>query len=295
MRLFGWRGLLGLVVVTTAMTFGVGTASAAFHGIGVTKGCVSPVKINAPYACSVQILNVVDTGHDTVRVTGLSDTVNSAGGPVPSGNILNQIGLVFSGAVTCTGGGGAGTSGSPYVGATSCLLPFGSSITTTGFTHYTVQAADFNLPNHRLTDAASVNWNNTCVSNPDNDCTTLPQTAGAGSSALVDKLQTTTATDIHNAAHQTVTLVEARSTVHDFVSVTGQPGNPVPSGNVNIDWFLNGDCSGVPQSNSGSIGPLERRPVRRDRLRVHGEQSGLPGVQGALSGRFGVSAFGRGV
>ncbi len=184
MRLFGWRGLLGLAVVATALVFGVGTASAAFHGIAVTKGCVSPVKIGDPYVCAVQILNVVDTGHDTVRVTGLSDTVKPLAvppdAPVPSGEILNQVGLVFSGAVTCTGGSGAGTFGDPYVGATSCLLPFGTSITTTGFTHYTVQASDFDLPLHRLPDRAAVNWNNTCVSNPDNDCTTTAADGGGG-------------------------------------------------------------------------------------------------------------------
>ena len=31
---------------------------------------------------------------------------------------------------------------------------------------------------------------------------------------------------------------------------------PLPTGNVNIDWFLNGNCSGAPAVNSGSIGPL---------------------------------------
>ena len=105
-------------------------------------------------------------------------------------------------------------------------MPFGTSITTKSFSHYTVQAADFNLPLHRLTDTASVNWNNTCTFNPDNDCTTLQQIAGAGSSAFINKLVSSTATDIHNAAHQAVTVVEARSTVHDFVTATGQPGEP---------------------------------------------------------------------
>ena len=49
------------------------SALAAFHGIATAKGCASPVKIGDPYTCAVQILNSVDTGHDTVRVTGLSD------------------------------------------------------------------------------------------------------------------------------------------------------------------------------------------------------------------------------
>ena len=256
-RFVGWRTLVGFGVVFSAfLVFGAGSALAAFHGIATAKGCTSPVKIGDPYTCAVQISNSVDTGHDTVRVTGLSDTVNSAGGAVPTGNILGTTGLVFSGAVVCSGGSGSGTFLDPYLGATECLLPFGTSITTKSFSHYTVQANDFNLPLHRLTDTASVNWNNTCTFNPDNDCSTLPQIAGAGSSALINKLNTSTATDIHNAAHQAVTVVEARSTVHDFVTVTGQPNNPVPTGNVNIDWFLNGTCTGAAAANSGSIGPL---------------------------------------
>ena len=104
-----------------------------------------------------------------------------------TGNILPTTGLVFSGAVSCTGGAGTGTSGDPYIGATSCLLPFGTSITTKPFSHYTVQAADFNLPNHQLTDTATVNWNDTCNSGSPN-CTTDPQENTAGSSALVQQL-----------------------------------------------------------------------------------------------------------
>jgi hypothetical protein len=256
MRLFDWRALLGLSVVATALVFGAGNASAAFHGIGVTKGCTSPVKIGDQYTCSVQIQNIVDTGHDTLRVTGLTDVVHSAGGDVPGGvppNMLASTGLVFGGAVTCSGGSGAGTSADPYLGATSCLMPFGTSITTKPFSHYVVQANDFNLVNHRLTDTATVGWNNTCTSNPDNDCATGPQFAGAGSSALVQKLSSATATNIHDAGHNTVTAVAVSSTVHDFVTVTGEPSKPTPTGNVTIDWFLNNTCSGSPQSNSGNL------------------------------------------
>ncbi len=54
-----------------------------------------------------------------------------------------------------------------------------------------------------------------------------------------------------------VTAVAVGSTVHDFVSVTGQPGAPVPTGNVNVDWFLNGTCAGAPAATSGSVGPLD--------------------------------------
>jgi hypothetical protein len=243
--------------VSALLVFGTSGAIAAFHGVAQTKGCTSPTKIGDPYTCSAQILNVVDTGGDTVRVSDLSDVVHSAGGDVTPGSIFASTGLVFTGAVACVGGSGAGTSADPYIGATSCLLPFGTSITTKPFSIYTVQPADFNLPNHQLTDTVTWAWNNTCVSDPDNDCTTGPQLATAGSSAVVQKLVSATSTDIHNAAHQVVTTVGAGSTVHDFVTVTGQPGQPPPSGNVNIDWFLNGDCTGNPAVNSGSIGPLD--------------------------------------
>jgi hypothetical protein len=252
----GRRALLAVCAVTIVLLYSVGGASAAFHGVAQAKQCVSPVKIGDPYVCTGQILNVVDTAHDTIRVTGLSDTVNAAGGAVPTGNILASTGLVFTGAVTCVGGSGAGTFADPYIGATECLLPFGSNITTKAFSHYTVQPGDFGLPNNKLTDTLTWNWNNTCTLDPDQDCTTNAQTATAGASATVVKLASSTATDIHNAAHGTVTVVEAGTTVHDFVTVSGQPGSPNPTGNVNIDWFLNGDCTGAPQTTSGSIGPL---------------------------------------
>ena len=50
--------------------------------------------------------------------------------------------------------------------------------------------------------------------------------------------------------------------MHDFVTVSSpnpdpNPSQSVPSGNVHIDWFLNGDCSGNPAATSGSLGPLD--------------------------------------
>src|SRR5262249_6177564 len=70
-----------------------------------------------------------------------------------------------------------------------------------------------------------------------------------------------TKTTIHDAAHNPVTAVAVGSTVHDLVTVTGEerpgvPMQPAPTGNVNVDWFTNGECSGTPAANSGSIGPL---------------------------------------
>jgi uncharacterized repeat protein (TIGR01451 family) len=61
----------------------------------------------------------------------------------------------------------------------------------------------------------------------------------------------TVTTTIHNAAHATVTAVEAGSIVHDFVSVTGSAGTP--SGDVTLAWFANGTCTGAPVSTSSTI------------------------------------------
>src|SRR6266702_3475991 len=70
-------------------------------------------------------------------------------------------------------------------------------------------------------------------------------------------LRSETFTQIHDSNHQVVTTVPVGTTVHDFVQVTGPTSAPVPTGNVNIDWFLNGTCEGPPAVNSGSMGPLD--------------------------------------
>src|SRR5262249_25032202 len=148
------------------------------------------------------------------------------------------------------------TPASPYIGATSCLLPFGTIIQTNSHSFYTVQAGDVALPRARLTDTATLDWNNTCTAPNVQNCTTGAQTAQAGSSTQINQLTSSTATDIHNAQHQVVTGVRAGTTVHDFVTVTGQPNQPAPTGNVTVDWFTNNTCTGNPVQNSGPVGPL---------------------------------------
>jgi hypothetical protein len=225
------------------------------HDVSFTKACTSPVNVGDPYTCSMQVLNDVDTVHDTLQISGLSDSVHAASGDVSTGNILSSVGLVFggaAGAVSCSGGSGAGTLASPYQGATACQLQFGGTISTTDFSHYTVQGGDYDLALHRLPDTATLDWNNTCAT-PGDNCTTLPQTSTAASSALVDRLSSSTTTAIHDVAHQTVTTVEAGTTVHDFITVTGQPSRPLPSGNVTVDFFMNQTCSGSPAANSGNV------------------------------------------
>src|SRR4029079_18246570 len=84
-----------LLSLAAALVLGVPSAMAGFHGVAQTKQCTSPTKIGDPYTCTAQILNVVDAGGDTIRVTGLSDTVNASGGDVSTANILGSTGLVF--------------------------------------------------------------------------------------------------------------------------------------------------------------------------------------------------------
>jgi hypothetical protein len=165
----------------------------------------------------------------------------------------------FSTPPTCTGGagfGGNGTVGSPWVGATSCTLPYGSRIDVQSFSFYTVKAADFSLANHRLLDDAFLAWHDTCDASsarvpPVTNCAPNPPAVSAASSSLV-VVPTTTTTTIHDAAHNPVLVVEAGTTVHDSVTVAGAPGTPVPVGKVTLDWFTNFSCQGAPAATSDS-------------------------------------------
>src|SRR5262249_49348461 len=132
---------------------------------------------------------------------------------------------------TCNGTG-SGTIASPWMNSTSCTLPFGSRINIESFSHYTVTAADFNLPLHKLTDDGTLTWGDNCddpAATGNTNCNPTPPPVGAGSSALINNPTTNTTTAIHDAAHATVTTVEVGTTVHDFVTVSGQPGLPTPT------------------------------------------------------------------
>jgi hypothetical protein len=167
-----------LAEASASAVVGTGPAEAGeFHGIAVTEGCESPAA-GAAFTCAVHVGNLVDSGHDTLRVTALGDTVVAAGGAEPGGNLLSAATLVFDGPVTCTGGHGAGTAKHPYVGATGCVLPYGSSLAAS-FSHYTAQPTDV-----ALTALTTIEWSNTCVAGS-GDCTTEPHVASADAQALV--------------------------------------------------------------------------------------------------------------
>ena len=74
---------------------------------------------------------------------------------------------------------------------------------------------------------------------------------GACEPLTVGKINSSTVTDIHNAAHQTVLSVPAGTTVHDQATVTGGLGTP--TGTVTFKWFLNGTCDGAAAQTSAAI------------------------------------------
>jgi len=261
----GTKGTIKLAILSVVMlaVFGIGIPSALAadvqHGIGFTKGCASPSNIGAAYACTYTVRNVLDEAEDTLTIDGLVDTVHAAGGDVNSGNVFSFLQLVAAaGAPTCPGATGTGTAFDPWraPGLTSCTLPFGSRINAQPFSFYTVQPADSTLPGHQLRDDAQLIWHDLCDDpngTGNSSCNPGPLIASAVSQTVVSQLASSTSTDIHNAAHAVVTAVAAGSIVHDFVTVTGIPGNPPPTGNVTLDWFTNDQCAGPPAATSGPI------------------------------------------
>jgi hypothetical protein len=270
---------VGALVLVFGALFGVQYASAehdpAQHGISVTKGCDSPTLIGAPYLCTYTARNTIDDPQDTLTFTSIVDTVQSSAGPVVSANLVPQLSFVigpflpgFSTPPSCNGTG-SGTLADPFVGQTMCTLPYGSRLNSLPFAFYTVTADDFNLPDHELTDDFDLIWQDLCnglayqdhnpTPPPDflppepggGNCDATPPTVGAGSATIVEQLPSTTVTTIHNNAnHAPVLVVPVGTSVHDFVEVSGGPGNPIPAGNVIVDWFTNFTCTGSPVSSS---------------------------------------------
>jgi len=261
MRLRRYAAIIGTVVLTLSIVPAAALAADAVqHGIGVTKGCASPVKIGDPYACSYSVRNVVDEAEDTLTIDSFVDVVEAASGDVSSGNILGTVQITVTGGASCAAASGDGSPATPYTGVTECTLPFGGRVNVLTFSHYTVKPGDFGLPSHQLKDNVRVGWNDLCDDPADTNntnCDTTPPDATASSLAVVQKLASSTATEIHDADHEAVTQVSAGATVHDLVTVTGQPGQPKPSGKVTIDWFTNDECTGNPADTSGLVGPLD--------------------------------------
>jgi len=159
-----------LLVALMSLAFSSTALAQGQHGIGLVKGCQSPVVIGDPLFCAYTIINTVDTGDgsagsgDTLTISSLEDFVCNGGRvagnclgknaqpPVPSGDILPLVTLTFSGGATCNGT------------QTLCTLPPGSTISTDFYTHYNVEVDDENA----LPDEAVLVWQDTNDSGSDN-------------------------------------------------------------------------------------------------------------------------------
>ena len=63
--------------------------------------------------------------------------------------------------------------------------------------------------------------------------------------SVVNKAPSSTATDIHNAAHQVVTSAPIGSTVHDLATVSGTVAGGTPAGNVTFTLYAGTTCAGT--------------------------------------------------
>ena len=131
------------------------------HGITFLKGCDTPKNVGQSYVCTFQAINTVDGAHDTLKITSVTDVVHAFDGNVPSsvslpsttppGNMLQAPTVVtLAGGATCD------------AGQATCTIPWLASVTFS-FTYYTVQPDDLKLPNHKLTDTATLTWFDTCL------------------------------------------------------------------------------------------------------------------------------------
>jgi hypothetical protein len=239
-----WAALLVAVLLPLAF---VGSASAvAEFGISVLKDCRSPVNIGDPYSCEFSFVNRTQASKNTVRVVSMTDVVHAAAGDQSSTTPLNST------TVGATGNANGWASTLTTCDATGCTVAFGGEMDSPFISHYAVQLGDFpvlgdtvTMHNQNLCDVISAGCPTSFVDSPE------------VAQAVINPLQTQEATTVRDGADSPVTSVTVGTTVHDFVIVSDVLQNePTPTGNVNIDWFTNGTCTGPATANSGSIGPL---------------------------------------
>jgi uncharacterized repeat protein (TIGR01451 family) len=276
MRPLSRRYRLALVAsavgIVLPLLMATGTAEAALrHGVSPFKVCVPEDSTNGttdvgqPYVCSYAIQDTDQFG-DGITVSAIKDVIQAEGASALSGNILGSLQLIFDPGVanpaampTCTGGSGLGTSASPYVGATLCTIPYDAGIETQNFTYYKVAPLDYNLPDHELKDTVTFTWQSLCGSPGGSgmSCPIGDQFASTGSSTFVQQLKSDTSTKVLNGSDQTASTVGVGTPVHDSVTVVPDATDPTPTptitGNVTINWFTNGGCTGTPNSTSSPL------------------------------------------
>jgi len=248
---FGLKGfgLVAVAVAAVVVLLTAGTAAAAFHGLGVAKGCNDFTPVYGGYTCQYQITNNVDSAGNTYTFDSVVDVVAAHSGAVTSANLMSSVEwVVTAGAATCTGGSGAGTIASPYVGVSFCTLPTGAQVTSNPFSFYTVQPADYTNAGHVLSDLVTVGWTDTTIS--------LGGSNQGPAETTVTQNPSQTATSIEGGAVQA-----AGSSVSDDVTVSAgagtPPGSPPPDGTVTVSFFSSSTCDPASQVGSSATATLD--------------------------------------
>ncbi|HEY5250787.1 MAG TPA: Ig-like domain repeat protein, partial [Acidimicrobiales bacterium] len=175
-----------------------------------------------------------------------------------SGNILSKLQLTFdsssAGSPSCTGGSGLGTTASPYVGATLCTVPYNAQLESDNYSFYNVAPLDYNLPGSQLNDTVTFTWQSLCSTESGMSCPVGNQPTTTGGSVLVQQLTADTSTMVLNSSDTPVATVAVGTPVHDSVTVVPDATDPTPTptitGNVTINWFTNGGCTGTANATS---------------------------------------------
>ena len=244
-RPVGWFAALAALAFSL-LFIGSAVAAPPVYGIATGKQCPGPLNVGDAYACTASISNTNSSSEGTVTASAVQDQVfhpdgTTAGGPQ---TVLINSTTVAAGSVHLVDDGIAPA---PSCDATKCTIPFGDQITV-DLSHYTVQPQDVGssvLGQNTLSDIANFSYRQVCDKPVDGfPCSTGLNISGSGAATDVNPIPTSTTTEIHNnAGGGAVTSVPEGTTVHDFVTVTGVPGQPGPAGTVDVQWFTNGGCT----------------------------------------------------
>src|ERR1041384_2668184 len=95
----------------------VASAGAASYGIAGLKDCVSPINVGDAYSCEFTFSNTVQSSHNTVFITSMTDVVGST---PPS----SQTTLINSTTIGPTGNANGWSSSNTVCDPTGCTVTF---------------------------------------------------------------------------------------------------------------------------------------------------------------------------
>jgi hypothetical protein len=235
-------------VAALLLALGLTGAAVADHGTNVGKGCNSPTLVGQLVKCSYSLQNT-DTFGDSLTFDSVVDILQTAGGPVNSGNIIGSLSFNFvtNGGATppsCNGAPG----GTPFVGATDCTLfpdqtaggANGNGVNTVaGPGFYTAAGADFDNPNHRISDVVTFGVTDNCESQAP-DCNPAETSVSRGASTLVQQYSPSISTALQSST------IAAGQSVTDTATIAVTPASPPPTkfgGTVSYSYFPSvADC-----------------------------------------------------